>query len=329
MPGIVMHHHFGKVVYSALSEEIKAVLNNTNIYDYGTTGPNSFEFVNFINSKSRLDNKSFSDYVHTHKTKEFFTKLVDISKVDYTMFNYLCGMITHYFLDVYTNPYMYYKTGLYNPGDEATFIYRGLKQKLERAMDCYVIENYYDSKVNSFNIKKKILKLKKISKHSKESLDRLYSIIYGKNEGYKFINNSIKWQRRYYSLIFDRFGLIDKYLSKKDDGISQIDYKEISYYNKSVDINELDIFNFKRTEWCNPVDNVIVQNDSFFDLFDKAKKICVECITNLFYYIYGNETFDTDYYFKDLSYFTGIPCAYDFEMKNFDIIFKKDLSKTN
>ena len=78
------------------------------------------------------------------------------------------------------------------------------------------------------------MKLKKISKHSKESLDRLYSIIYGKNEGYKFINNCIKWQRRYYSLIFDRFGLIDKYLSKKDDGISQIDYKEISYYNKSI-----------------------------------------------------------------------------------------------
>lgn len=325
MPGIVMHHHFGKVVYSALSEEVKSALNNTNIYDYGTTSPDSFHYVNFINSKSRKENIQFCEYVHTHKTKEFFSKLVDISKVDYTMFNYLCGLITHYFLDVFTNPYIYYKSGVYNTNDEATIIYRGMKQRLERAMDCYVIENYYDSKVNSFNIKNKILKLKKIPKNSKESLDRLYLVVYGKNDGYKYVNSSIKWQRRFYSLIFDRFGWKDKYLIKKDDGITQEDYKQISYYNKSVDINEIDIFNFKHQEWSNPVDSQITSNDSFFDLLDQAKKICVECITDLYKAIYGNETFDLERYFKDLSYITGIPCSYDLEMKFFDIMFKKDL----
>jgi hypothetical protein len=37
------------------------------------------------------------------------------------------------------------------------------------------------------------------------------------------------------------------------------------------------------------------------------------------------ESFDFDYYFKDLSYYTGFPCAYNLEMKYFDNIFKKDL----
>ena len=48
MPGIVMHHHFGKVVYSALPEDVKNALNNINLYDYGTTCPDSFSYVNFI-----------------------------------------------------------------------------------------------------------------------------------------------------------------------------------------------------------------------------------------------------------------------------------------
>ena len=329
MPGIVMHHHFGKVVYSALPEEIKAVLNNVNVYDYGTSAPDSFSYVNFINNKNQKDSKAFSDYVHTHKTKDFFAKLVEISKVDYTMFNYLCGNITHYFLDVFTNPFISYHSGIYNSKDETTIIYRGLQRKLERAMDCYVIENYYDSKVNSFNIKNKILKLKKISKNSKESLDRLYLTVYGKNDGYKFVNSSIKWQRRYYSLIFDRFGLKNKFLTKRDDGISQNDYKQVSYYDKTININEIDIFNFKHNTWNNPVDKDMVSTDSFFDLLDKAKKVCVNCIQDLYTAIYGNETFDVEAYFKDLSYITGIPCTYDLEMKFFNIIFKKDLSKTN
>ena len=57
----------------------------------------------------------------------------------------------------------------------------------------------------------------------------------------------------------------------------------------------------------------------------RQKKICVECITDLYKAIYGNETFDLERYFKDLSYITGIPCSYDLEMKFFDIMFKKDL----
>ena len=180
MPNIVMHHHFGKVVYSALSEEVKKVIDNIKLYDFATSGPDCFEKINFFSGKS--DNQNFSDYLHEHKSKEFLTKLVDIARVDYNMFNYLCGFITHYFLDTYTNPYIYHKVGIYEKDDIETLEYRGLHMRLERAMDCYVIENYYEGKPHKFNIKRKILKLKKINKSSKEGFDRLYLSVYGKNE---------------------------------------------------------------------------------------------------------------------------------------------------
>ena len=59
MPNIVMHHHFGKVVYSGLSDEVKKVIGDINLYDFATSGPNSFEKINFLNSKSLKENKSF------------------------------------------------------------------------------------------------------------------------------------------------------------------------------------------------------------------------------------------------------------------------------
>ena len=51
MPGIVMHHHFGRVVFSALNDEVKRKIYNIDLYDYATSGPDAFIYNNFLNSK--------------------------------------------------------------------------------------------------------------------------------------------------------------------------------------------------------------------------------------------------------------------------------------
>lgn len=328
MPDVVMHHHFGKVVYSALEENVKNAITNTNLYDFATAGPDPFFFCNFINSKLQKESFAFGEYMHRHKSKEFFLKLIELSKVDYNMFNYLCGFVTHYYLDSYTHPYIFYCTGVYNPDELDTLCYRGLHMKLERAMDCFVIENYYDANPNTFNIASKILKLRKINKSSKESFDRLYESVFNKANGYKMVNNSIKWQRRFYRFIYDPFGIILKILTKKDDGKSSLDLSKLSYYDKKIPSSQVDIFNYKRKSWCNPIDKEITSTYSFFDLFDLAKDQAVNCINDLYRTIFLNESFDVDAYFKDLSYITGVPCSYDLDMKYFNNIFE-DKNKNN
>ncbi len=323
MPDIVMHHHFGKVVYSGLSDEIKEKINNIPLYDFATSGPDAFFTCNFLNKTKQQENQEFGNYMHAYRTKEFLVKLAELSRVDYNMFNYLCGYVTHYYLDTRVHPYIFHFTGVYDPQDPTTFEYRGFHTKLERAMDSYVIENYYDSVPHRFKIYHKILKLKKIQKSSKESFDQLYSIVYGRNEGFKLVNNSIKWQRRFYRFIYDRFGWKQKILEKKDDGESKIDLSMLSYYGKKIDSNEIDIFNFHHKEWCHPVDNSKISNATFFDLFDTAKVECANCIQALYHYVFDNENIDFDLYFKDVSYITNLPCSYDLEMKYFDNIFKK------
>lgn len=323
MPDLVMHHHLGRVVYSALPEEIKKAIQNVDLYDFATAGPDPFFFYHFFNRKLQKESKDFGDLMHRHHTKDFFVKMIEISKVDYNMFNYLCGFVTHYYLDSLAHPYVFYKTGVYKPEDPSTLVYRGLHTKLERAMDSHIIQVYYDSNPNSFKIYKKILGLKKLPKSSKESFDRLYSNVYGINDGFKYVNQTVKWQRRFYKVIYDPFGLKNKLLTKKDDGTSPLDLSVLSYYNKSIKEEGIDIFNFKHKEWSNPVDKEMVKTQSFFELFDEAKDLSVECINDLYRHIFLNESFDVDKYFKDLSYITGVPCSYDLEMKYFDNIFKK------
>ena len=101
----------------------------------------------------------------------------------------------------------------------------------------------------------------------------------------------------------------------------------LSYYDKKIDTNEVDIFNFKHKEWCHPVDNTKTYNTAFFDIFDNAKEECVQCITSLYHYVFDNENMDFDRYFKDVSYITNLPCSYDLEMKYFKNIFENS-SKT-
>ena len=114
MPNIVMHHHFGKVVYSALSDEVKKSIGYIDLYDFATTGPDSFEKIHFFNNKNNNDHKLFSEQMHTKKSKDFFMKMIEMARVDYHMFSYLCGFVTHYFLDVFTNPFINYHTGIYD-----------------------------------------------------------------------------------------------------------------------------------------------------------------------------------------------------------------------
>ncbi len=324
MPDIVMHHHFGKVVYTALETKVKKHIDNLAVYDFATAGPDPFYFYHFLNHKKQKDSQNFGDYMHRYKTKEFFLKLIEIAKVDYYVFNYLCGFITHYYLDSIVHPYIFFNTGIYDINDEDTLQYRGLHTRLERAMDCYIIENYYDKKSNKFRINRQILKLKKLDKRSKVSFDRLYADIYGKNNGYKYLNASITWQKRFYKTLYDPYGLINYFLTKKDDGKSELDLKVLSYYNRNIPQEQIDIFNFKHQPWCNPVDKDTQFTDSFFDLFEKAKEIAISCINDLSAYVFDNESFDFDYYFKDISYITGYPSSYNLEMKYFFNIFGKN-----
>ena len=321
MSAIVMHNHFSKIVYNSLDEQVKNSINNVNLYEFAANGPDSFLYHRFLNKKCVKNNIDVWNVMNTKNVKRFIYELANASKLNKDLFPYLCGYITYYYLSALTNPYIYHKSGVYDPQINNSIKYRGLHLKLTRAMDSYVIENYFNANPNKFKVKK-LLKLKRLPKTINQDINIIYEKVYDISNAYKLINTNIWHQKCFYELIHDPFGIKNTILSKFDKGKSLIDLNFITYFNKNINIRKFDIFNFKHDRWFNPVDDTITSIDSFFDLFDKAKKISNDAITALYKIIYLDEDISLDQYILDINVITGLPLNKGSEMKYFNNIFK-------
>jgi len=319
MPDLVMHYHFGRTLHKELDERIKYQIKNIYLYDFANAGPDPFFFVKFWKSKVNKESLEFGNYMHNNKTRDFFIELVDICKENSDMFSYLAGFIGHYVLDVFAHPYVFHKTGKYIKEHPETLMYRGLHTKLERAMDSFIIKEAYETKPSKFKIHKQVLRLKKIDSNLKDSFDKLFSKVFGKNDGYSHVNKSVIDQRRFYKYIYDPYGIKQKLLEKIDNGSSSLDFKVLSYYNK--EINDIDIFNLDKNSWVNPLDDTIKSNDSFFDLFEKALKLGTTLIEIVYDVVFNKKNHDLNKYFLNLSYLHGLNCEDEREMKYFNNIF--------
>ena len=321
MSAIIMHNHFSKIVYNGLDENVKNAVNNVNLYEFAANGPDPFKYHRFLNKKQRIKYKEIWNTMNNKNVKAFIYEMAQAAKLNKDLFPYLCGYITYYYLSALTSPYIYHKSGVYDPQVNNSIKYRGLHLKLVRAMDAYIIENYFNANPNTFNVLK-ILKLKRLPKTISQDINIIYEKVYDMSNAYKVINHNIKYQKIYYWLIHDSLGVKNKLLSKFDKGKSLIDLNYISFYNKGVNIRKFDIFNFKHDRWFNPVDDTITSIDSFFDLFDKAKKISLDAINALYKMIYLDEDVNLDQYILDISMVTGLPLSKGTEMKYFNNIFK-------
>jgi len=320
MPDIVMHHYFGREVINELEDKTVEKIKNLNLYDFATAGPDPFFFVSFFNKKKNIASREFGNYIHRHKSRAFFLELIEQTKANHGLFPYLCGFVCHYYLDVATHPYIFYYTGVYNHDDQNSFQFRGLHTKLERAMDSYVIKSFYSSPPEKFKIHQEILKQKGLDKHLKYGLDKVYKNVYDHDNAYEHIKRSIKDQRKFYKFIYDPRGFKNKLLSKIDNGKSSLDLSVLSYYGKTID--DVDIFNLEHRQWLNPVDESIVSNKSFFELFIEAKQRAIATINALYAHIFDGKNNNVGNYFNNSSYITGINCEIEKEMVNFQNIFK-------
>ena len=57
MPGIVMHHHIGHVIYSGFDEKFMDVINQ-DLYDLGLAGPDIYSRIEYFNKRKNSGYKS-------------------------------------------------------------------------------------------------------------------------------------------------------------------------------------------------------------------------------------------------------------------------------
>lgn len=321
MPDLVMHYYFADRLLEQLEKDARKSIGDKDLYYFASAGPDPFFFYKYYRFKQNAEVAKIGHYMHRNKVYEFFKTLTELTKKDEQnrrlLFSYLCGYIAHHSLDSLVHPYVFHKTGEYIKTKPETIIYRGLHTKLERAMDCYIIRNYFRQDPSKFNIVCEVLNLNKIPEQLKDSFDKLYEEIDVK-DGYNLVNESVKWQRKFYNFIYDPYGFKHSIFSMLDSDRMPVALSYISYYKK--DIFDRDILNLEKKSWINPSDETIVSDKSVLELFDEALVKAADIILKVYEYIFLDKEIDIEEVLPKVSYLNGLSLD-KAEMKYFNNIF--------
>lgn len=114
MPGYDTHYLFGVKAYRALPEsKVKsAIKKERDAFVLGMLGPDIFFYYA---TEVVAVRKNIGSIMHTKKTDLFLRSMVDyVAKLDVrgnsVEIAYLCGFLTHYYLDAACHPFVYWRT---------------------------------------------------------------------------------------------------------------------------------------------------------------------------------------------------------------------------
>lgn len=118
MPGYDTHYLFGIKSYQKLPQSnIKnAIKNKKSAYVLGMLGPDIFFYYA---TEVVAVRKNIGSIMHTSKTALFLKNMIDYAAAmddgkNSVEIAYLCGFLTHYYLDAMCHPYVYWRTDYLN-----------------------------------------------------------------------------------------------------------------------------------------------------------------------------------------------------------------------
>ena len=323
MPSSMTHTYFGLDVYNKLNIKCKNKINNNlEYFKLFCQGSDPFMFYHFLIGKKAKEIGKIQYIMHTSKTQEFFMTTIkyiyENNFANNEVMAYLYGYICHYYLDLYTHPLIYYKSGIFNRKDKNTYKYNGIHQKLEYAIDLYFIKNRESTIANKFLVYKEIFDVKDLTNDLKGIINKSIGEVYSIKDVSSIYEKSI-----WYMVNFFKYANYDPYKIKLSiyrlvDKITPsniIKLSELSFSNEYKDIDKY--MNLDNKVWYLPWDKRKSYNTSFLDLYNLALKeavITIEEVTKMLDSKNINED-KLKLLFKDLSYRTGLKC-------NEEVIFR-------
>ena len=325
MPSSITHAYFSIDVFNKLPKiyQQKIDINYLKIFSQGS---DPFMFYNFLLGKKAKNSINIQSTIHTKNTNLFFKNTITYINNNFLnnnkeILSFLYGFIAHYYLDLYTHPFIYYKSGIFNKKDKSTHKYNCLHQKYEYLIDLYFIKTrenipYYKFKPHIFlfsnyklsnnllnlidNIMYQTYKYNNLSKHYEKSLKFMYLF-------YKHINYDP------YSIKLFLYKIIDKFTDS-----STTKFNVLSFHNKILNINN--ILNTNNLKWTLPFNKSITSTSSFLDLYNLALEDTINTIIKITDMLDRNKIDNNllNKLFKNKSLITGINCEKKVIMKYFE-----------
>lgn len=327
MPSSMTHTYFGIDVYKNLPTKYqKKISSNLELFKLFSQGSDPFMFYNFLIGKKAKLMKNIQEQMHQEKTRNFFLNTIKYIhqnnlQTSSTAMSYLYGHICHYYLDLHTHPYIFYKSGIFDVKDKNTHQYNGLHQQIEYAIDIYYINQNETTHPHQFKIHKNLFKTPYFTKELNDLINNSIGTTYKIKDSHKKYLKSVKHMKAFnYIANYDPQGLKLK-LYKLLDKITSpqiIKIQELSFKNTYPNINNY--LNINHQKWNYPWDKTKTSTKSFLDLYELAKKDTlntIQKVTDLLEEKVLN-TKKLEQIFKDLSYLTGKPCQEKLKMKYFE-----------
>lgn len=307
-------------MHARLVEELIKEVNNeldVSIAFLGSQGPDPLYYTGGAPSRKVADD------IHRYRTRDFFTTMVNYVKEHNTKttYSFLVGFISHYVMDIFLHPFVYYYTGVYDVQNPSTHHLRGLHLRFERTIDCLLIEKEQNIPSRKMNLTKKYFPLKEAPKEVCELMGHTLQKQYNIENGYALYEKSIKavYKTLKY-IVTDRFG-IKKQL-----------YKVVDFFQKGNDLFLQDLSLFKNTKefdyhndlkriWQHPLTGEET-TETVGELFDKAKEYALDILHQVDQYVNQNNPVNLENIFTDLSFNSGKECKYGMDFK-FTNIYNK------
>ena len=305
MPDPVAHYLFSRQVVSELPEDIQNVIDLA-VFGRALHGPDPWSTIGFYGGK----NKKYavrSRAMHKTHTGRFLMALAIQAKEnpETPVFSVLAGTICHYCLDRTAHPYITCKGGEYD-GTAKTRSQIGGHVRLERGIDSYFIRKKFGVAPWHFSIPSKILTLKQYPESLREPLDKAFRQAYGWENVFDQINASLRDERLFYGLMQDPFGLVQLLL--RPISMGETNYCVYSFFHQEIDSHEIDFLNLRHSPWHHPFKPEMESNDSFLDIYDKARMDAIQLIRGVYDWIYRGKTVHLEALLGNCSYSTGFDC---------------------
>lgn len=245
---------------------------------------------------AKLSKSDFNS--HNKDTDLYFFNMIEYIKEnklynDLDAMSLLYGNISHYFLDVYTHPLIYYIS-------ENCVSLNKLNSHIltEGYISSYMSEK--EQHTDYMNLKSNYIGSLNFANPNLKNLIR---------ETYYKTYNDLTILKSY-KTTFELIKLIEK-LTKENRFTSKEKLIKLSKFKEYLEINNLskeDLTNEQKEYWTNPVTNE-KYNESFIELYNKALTKTYEAIYHVNKYLYDTESkYNLYKIFTNLSYDTGVSC---------------------
>ena len=245
---------------------------------------------------AKLSKSDFNS--HNKDTDLYFFNMIEYIKEnklynDLDAMSLLYGNISHYFLDVYTHPLIYYIS-------ENCVSLNKLNSHIltEGYISSYMSEK--EQHRDYMNLKSNYIGSLNFANPNLKNLIR---------ETYYKTYNDLTILKSY-KTTFELIKLIEK-LTKENRFTSKEKLIKLSKFKEYLEINNLskeDLTNEQKEYWTNPVTNE-KYNESFIELYNKALTKTYEAIYHVNKYLYDTESkYNLYKIFTNLSYDTGVSC---------------------